>query len=391
MEVCMNPERRSLLAGVMLAPLAAPAYAQGAPQKIGLVTTLSGPGGYIGQDIRDGFQLALAEGQGRLGGQAIQLLVEDDGQSPPRGKAAVERMLRNERVRLMTGVAFSNVLVAVAPDVLDVDGIYISANTGPSAFAGRECHRNYYVVTWQSDTPHEASAELANQLGYRRMSILAPNFVGGRDALAGFRRVFRGEVVQEIFTRLDQTDFAPEMAQLRAARPDAVFHFHPGGLGIAFLRQYAQAGLGIPQVLPNFSMDVTTVAALGAAAEGVDLTSHWNSDFDNPANRAFVPAYRARYNRPPTYYAQQGYDTALSIAAALRQTGGSIDPAAFRTAMLRADFASVRGKFRFASNQHPIQDWYAVKVERVNGELGLVTKQRVFTDRSDVFVNQCRL
>ena len=335
----MNPERRSLLAGAVLAPLAAPAYAQGAPQKIGLVTTLSGPGGYIGQDIRDGFQLALAEGQGRLGGQAIQLLVEDDGQSPPRGKAAVERMLRNERVRLMTGVAFSNVLVAVAPDVLDVDGIYISANTGPSAFAGRECHRNYYVVTWQSDTPHEASAELANQLGYRRMSILAPNFVGGRDALAGFRRVFRGEVVQEIFTRLDQTDFAPEMAQLRAARPDAVFHFHPGGLGIAFLRQYAQAGLGIPQVLPNFSMDVTTVAALGAAAEGVDLTSHWNSDFDNPANRAFVPAYRARYNRPPTYYAQQGYDTALSIAAALRQTGGSIDPAAFRTAMLRADFA----------------------------------------------------
>jgi branched-chain amino acid transport system substrate-binding protein len=198
-------------------------------------------------------------------------------------------------------------------------------------------------------------------------------------------------VVQEIFTRLDQTDFASEMALLRAQRPDAVFHFHPGGLGIAFLRQYAQAALGIPQVLPNFSMDVTTVAALGTAAEGINLTSHWNSDFDNPANRAFVPAYRARYNRMPTYYAQQGFDTALSIAAALRQTGGSIEPARFRTAMLRADFASVRGKFRFASNQHPIQDWYAVKVERVNGELGLVTKERIFEDRADSFVGQCRL
>lgn len=379
--------RRSLL----LAPLAAPALAQGAGQKIGLITTLSGPGGYLGQDIRDGFQLALAQEGGRLGGTPIQLLVEDDGLRPTQGKAVAERMLRNEGVRLMTGVVFSNVLAAVAPDVLDADGIYISANTAPASFAGRECHRNYYVVTWQNDTPHEASGELANRLGYRRMSILAPNYVGGRDALAGFRRTFRGEVVQEIFTRLDQTDFASEMAQLRAQRPDAVFHFHPGGLGIAFLRQYAQAALGIPQVLPNFSMDVTTVAALGTAAEGINLTSHWNSDFDNAANRAFVPAYRARYNRMPTYYAQQGFDTALSIAAALRQTGGSIDPASFRTAMLRADFASVRGKFRFASNQHPIQDWYAVKVERVNGELGLVTKERIFEDRADSFVGQCRL
>lgn len=383
----MRPDRRSLL----LTSLALPAFAQGAPQKIGMITTLSGPGGYLGQDIRDGFNLALAEGGGRLGGTPIQLLVEDDGQRPPTAKAIAERMLRNEGIRLMTGVVFSNILVAVAPDVLDADGIYISPNTAPSNYAGRECHRNYYVVTWQNDTPHEASGELANQLGYRRMSILAPNYVGGRDALAGFRRTFRGEVVQELFTRLDQTDFAPEMAQLRAARPDAVFHFHPGGLGIAFLRQYAQAGLNIPQVLPNFSMDPVTVQALGAAAEGIQLTSHWNSDFDNPANRAFVAAYRARYGRVPTYYAQGGYDTALSIAATLRQTGGSIEPAVFRTAMLRADFASVRGKFRFAANQHPIQDWFAVKVERVGGELALVTGARIFEDRSDVFVGQCRL
>jgi branched-chain amino acid transport system substrate-binding protein len=387
--------RRAFLAATAAtaAGLAAPALAQGAPLKIGLVTTLSGPGGYLGQDIRDAFQLAVEMEGGRLGGQAVQVLVEDDGLRPGQGKAVAERFLRNERIRLFTGVVFSNVLGAVAPDVLDADGIYVSPNAGPSNFAGRECHRNYYVVSWQNDSLHESAGELANQLGYRRMFILAPNYQAGRDALTGFKRLFRGEVAQEVYTRLDQTDYAAEIAQIRAARPDAVFQFHPGGLGIGFMRQYAQAGLmaSVPQCVAAPSMDSTTLAAVGEAAEGVNLTSHWNSDFDNPGSRRFVEAFRAKYNRVPTYYAQQGFDTALAIAAALRQTRGSIDPAAFRTAMLKAEFESTRGRFRFGPNQHPVQDWWALKVERVGGGLALVTKNRVLENHGDAYAGQCRL
>ena len=389
----MRLERRSFLAGLGLAPLAAPAFSQGAPLKIGMITTLSGPGGYIGQDIRDGFQIALDQEQGRLGGQAVQMMIEDDGFRPPQGKAVVERFLRNERIRLFTGVVFSNILGAVAPDVLDADGIYVSPNAGPSNCAGRECHRNYFVVSWQNDSLHESAGELANRLGHRRMFILAPNYQAGRDALAGFRRLFKGEVVQEIYTRLDQTDYAAELAQIRAARPEAVFQFHPGGLGIAFLRQYAQAGLlaTIPQVMPAPSMDAGTLAAVGDAAEGVNLSSHWNSDFPNAPSRAFVTAFRAKHNRTPTYYAQQSYDSALAIGAALRQTRGSVDPAAFRTAMLRADFVSTRGNFRFNTNQHPIQDWFSLKVERVNGQLAIVTKDKILENHGDVFAAQCRI
>lgn len=389
----MRLERRSLLAGLAATPLAAPGFAQGAPLKIGMITTLSGPGGYIGQDIRDGFQIALDQEQGRLGGQAVQVMVEDDGFRPPQGKAVAERFLRNERIKLFTGVVFSNILGAVAPDVLDADGIYVSPNAGPSNFAGRECHRNYFVISWQNDSLHESAGELANRLGYRRMFILAPNYQAGRDALAGFRRLFRGEVVQEIYTRLDQTDYAAELAQIRAARPDAVFQFHPGGLGIAFLRQYAQAGLlaTIPQVMPAPSMDAGTLAAVGDAAEGVYLSSHWNSDFQNPASQAFVTAFRAKHNRTPTYYAQQSYDTARAIGAALRQTRGSIELNPFRTAMLRADFVSTRGNFRFNTNQHPIQDWFSLKVERVGGALAIVTKEKILENHGDVFAAQCRI
>jgi branched-chain amino acid transport system substrate-binding protein len=388
--------RRVLAAGTALATalLGAPAIAQGARLRIGVITTLSGPGGYLGADARDALLLAAEMNEGRLGGVPVQFVVEDDALRPAQGKQIAERLIRNERIRLFTGVIFSNVLGAVVPDVLDAGGVYVSCNAGPSNFAGRECHRNYFVVSWQNDNLHESAGALANIIGYRRVFILAPNYQAGRDALAGFRRLFQGTVTNEVFTRLDQTDYAAEMAQIRAARPDAVYHFHPGGLGIAFLRQYAQAGLlgTIPQVLPMPSMDVVTLAAVGDAAEGVDLSSHWNTDFDNEESRRFVEAFRRRYNRIPTFYAQQGYDTAMAIGAALRGAGGTVDNTeAFRTSMLRADFRSTRGRFRFGPNQHPIQDWFALKVERVGGQLALVTKRRILESHTDAHAAQCRI
>ena len=392
-----STSRRAVLAAglvVAASPLAKPAIAQRAPLRIGVITTLSGPGGYLGADARDALQLAAEMEGGRLGGVPVEFVVEDDALRPAQGKQIAERFLRNERIRLFTGVIFSNVLGAVVPDILDADGIYVSCNAGPSNFAGRECRRNYFVVSWQNDNLHESAGALANIMGYQRVFILAPNYQAGRDALTGFKRLFRGTITNEVYTRLDQTDYAAEMAQIRAARPDAVYHFHPGGLGIAFLRQYAQAGLlgTIPQVLPAPSMDVVTLAAVGDAAEGVDVSSHWNSDFDNAESRRFVEAFRRRYNRTPTYYAQQAYDTALAIGAALRGTGGSVnDLEAFRTAMLRADFPSTRGKFRFGPNQHPIQDWYALKVERVGGQLALVTKRKILENHSDAYAAACRV
>lgn len=365
----------------------------GAPVKIGMITTLSGPGGYLGQDIRDGFLLA-AEG-GRLSGVPVQVLVEDDGLKPAQAKQIASRFMKSEGVRLLTGIVFSNVLGATVPDMLDAGAIYVSPNAAPSNFAGRDCHRNYWVVSWQNDSLHESAGANANRIGYKRMYVLAPNYQAGKDAISGFRRFFKGEIVGEAYTSLDQTDFAPEMAKIRAAKPDAVFQFQPGGLGIAFMRQYAQAGLSreIPQVVAAPSMDSNTLASVGDAALGVKVTSHWNADFDNPASRHFVAAFRAKYNRLPTYYASQGYDTALAIGAALQGAGGDVrDTEAFRRAMQPARFESVRGKFRFDPNQHPVQDWYALEVERGDdGKLMLRTKERVLTDHGDAYAGLCHL
>jgi branched-chain amino acid transport system substrate-binding protein len=386
---------KGFISGAAFALLSyAPAMAQ-APVKIGMVTTLSGPGGYLGADVRDAFNLAIEMEGGKLGGVPVQVLIEDDALKPGQGKEIAERFMKTERVKLLTGIIFSNVAGAVVPDVLDNGGIYVSPNAGPSNFAGKECHANYFVVSWQNDTLHESAGQNATNLGFKRAVVLAPNYQAGRDAIAGFKRFFKGEVVGEIYTRLDQTDFAPEMAQVRAAKPDVVFQFHPGGLGITFARQYQQAGLleTIPMVVAAPSLDSVILRAVGDAAQGVHISSHWNSDLPNTANKEFVAAFQKKYNRMPTYYASQGYDTARAIGAALKATGGKVDDTkAFSAAMRKADFQSVRGNFKFGPNNHPINDWYSLRVERASdGNLAIVTKGRILENHSDFYAKDCKI
>jgi branched-chain amino acid transport system substrate-binding protein len=386
--------KNSISAAVLAFLVAGPALAQ-QPLKIGMVTTLSGPGGYLGQDVRDAFNLAIELEGGKLGGAPVQLLVEDDALKPGQAKEIVERFMKTEKIKLLTGIIFSNVAGATVPDILDNGGIYVSPNAGPSNFAGKECHKNYFVVSWQNDTLHESAGQNATNLGYKKAMVLAPNYQAGKDAIAGFKRFFKGDVVGEIYTRLDQTDFAAEMAQIRAAKPEVVFQFHPGGLGIAFMRQYAQAGLltEVPMVVASPSLDAVILKAIGDAALGVNISSHWNSDFDNASSKKFVAEFQKKYNRMPTYYASQGYDTALAIAAALKATGGKVeDTNAFSAAMRKADFQSVRGAFKFGPNQHPINDWYSLKVEKgADGQLGIVTKGKVLEAHGDFYAKSCKI
>jgi branched-chain amino acid transport system substrate-binding protein len=390
-------KNRKWLGSVVVSALAAVAPAAFAQEKvpIGIITSLTGPGAYLGQEIRDGFLLAISLEGGKLGGVPVELIVEDDGGKPGQGKQIAERLIKNRQVKLFSGIVFSNVAGATVPEVLDSGAIYVSANAGPSNFAGKNCHKNYFVVSWQNDNLHEAAGEAANKQGYKRAYILAPNYQAGKDALAGFRRTFKGEIIGESYTRLDQTDYAAELAQIRAAKPDMVFQFHPGGLGIAFVRQYHQAGLTsqVPMVVPAASLDNVTVNSVGEPALGVVVTSHWNSDFDNPANKRFVTEWRAMFNRSPTYYASQGFDAALAIAAALKGTNGNVsDTEVFRKEMLKANFASTRGAFKFGTNQHPVQDWYSLAVKKdPKGGYMLETTGKVLTMHTDAYAAECKM
>jgi branched-chain amino acid transport system substrate-binding protein len=273
--------------------------------------------------------------------------------------------------------------------------VYISSNAGPSNFAGEQCHENYFSASWQNDNPAEAVGRWVRDQGYENVVAAAPNYQAGLDSVNGFRRTF-GELQNEFYTELDDTDFAQTIAQIRQESPDAVYFFYPGGLGIAFVQQYVEAGLAqdIPAFGPTFSFDETLVDTIGEAALGLQNGSFWAPDLDNPANAEFVEAYREQHGTTPTNYAAQGYDTANLILSALDAVDWDVeDTAALREAVRAADFDSVRGDFSFAPNQHPIQDWYILEVVEgeEEGDFTNAIVEKVLDDHVDAYAEECPL
>ena len=362
------------------------ALAAQADTKIGMITTLSGGGAGLGVDVRDGFMLAI-EAAGR---DDVEVVIEDGQRKPESAVQIADRMIQSEKVDIMTGIIWSNLAMAVVPAATAQDVFYLSPNAGPSVLAGKRCHKNYFNVAWQNDNLHEAAGAYANDAALKNSFILAPNYPAGKDALTGYKRMYGGELAGEIYTKLGQTDYAAEIAQIRASGADSVYFFLPGGMGISFLKQYADSGVDLPVVGPAFSFDQGILQAVGAAALGIKNTSQWNKDIDNAANAAFVADFQAKYGRLPSLYASQGFDTANLILSALDKADVS-DQDAFRAALKAAEFDSVRGDFKFGDNHHPVQNIY---VREVIQEGDVFTNKIIATglsDHADAYASECNM
>jgi branched-chain amino acid transport system substrate-binding protein len=363
--------------------------------KVGFLSTLSGPGAGLGVDIRDGFALGLKHSGGKLGGLPVEMVIADDQQNPEVAKQSAERLIKRDKVDLMTGIVFSNVMLAVGPSVFDAKIPYISANAGPSQYAGEQCNPYFFNVAWQNDNLHEAVGKTVAEKGFKKLVLLAPNYPAGKDAMTGFKRYYKGAVVEEIYTKLGQLDYAAELAQARAAKPDAMYIFLPGGMGINFIKQFVGAGLSKDVTLfgPGFSADEDVIKAVGEPMLGMFNSSHWAHDMDNVANKKFVADFVKDYGRLPSLYASQGYDAALLMNAAVRDVKGKVeDKPALLKAIKAAKFESVRGAFKFNRNQYPIQDYY-LRVITKDGQ-GRVTNRtmgKIFSDHQDAYVGSCKM
>src|SRR5262245_50993795 len=381
--------RKSLIAIVVLA-LAAGGVHAADRVKVGFVSTLSGPQGAPGIDARDGFQLG-----GKLGDLPVEVLVADDQFNPDAGKQIVDRFVKRDRVDFVTGIIYSNVLLAAAPAAFEAKVPFVSSNAGPSQLAGSGCNPWFVSAAWQNDASHEASGQYATSKGFKNVYLMAPNYPAGKDALAGFKRFYKGKVVDEVYPRLGQLDFAAELAQLRAAKPDAVYAFMPGGMGINFIKQYVAAGLSkdIQLILPGFSADEDTIKAVGEPMLGLFNPAHWAPDFDNAESKRFVAAFEKEYGRIPSIYAAQGYDAALMIDGALRAVKGKAeDREALMRALKTGKYRSVRGDYKMNNNGFPIQSYYLRVVGRdAQGRLVDKTMGPVLTNHGDAYAKDCKL
>lgn len=387
----MNNKYTSLLAATALAcaSLATPAFAE---VKIGFLATLSGNGAALGQDMIDGFQLALDERGGKLGGQTIKLLMEDDQLKPDVGVQAVQKFLEKEKVDLVAGVTFSNVMMAIAKPLADADMTFVGSNAGPAPLAGKQCSKGFFFASWQNDQQAEVLGQYATDKSFKKIYILAPNYQSGRDQVVGFKRFYKGTVVGEVYTQLNQPDYSAELAQLQATAPDAVYAFFPGGMGVNFIKQFRQAGLlGKVPLLTVSTVDGTQLPALKDLAVGVHAGSFWGPDFQNATSKAFTAAFEKKYGRIPSQYAAQSYDSALLIDSALKKTGGNVaDKKAFRNALRAADHASLRGAYKFSANGFPVQDFHVFDVVKgVDGRVTLKTVATPLKAHRDAYVGEC--
>jgi len=379
--------RRILAASVLGLSLAVSGLvAHADPMKVGMITTLSGGGAGLGVDVRDGFMLALKQADAK----DIEVVTEDDAQKPELAVQIADKMIQSDKVDVLTGIIWSNLAMAVVPNAVAQGKFYLSTHAGPSALAGEKCDKNYFNVAYQNDNLHEAMGNYANTAGYKKVFIMAPNYPAGTDSLTGFKRYYKGDLSGEVYTKVGQTDYAAEIAQIRDSGADAVFFFLPGGMGIAFMKQYAQSGVETPVMGPGFSFDQDVLGAIGDAALGVKNSSHWSKDLDNAANKRFVEGFQAEYGRLPSLYAAQGYDTAnLLVAAAAKASVKDAD--AFRAALKEAQFDSVRGKFKFNTNNHPIQDIYVREVIKEGDVLTNKIVATSFTDHEDAYAKDCKM
>lgn len=364
------------------------------PLKIGFVSDQTGNQAALARDIVDGFMLVVNRNGGKLGGVPVQVIAEDMQLKPDVANQVVRRLVEKENVPIIAGFTASNTMLAVHKYITDREVFLISANAGPSQIAGTQCSAYQFITSWQGDQASEAMGLYANSKGYKKIIALAPNYQAGKDVIAGFKRFYKGQIVNEIYTPLNQLDFAAELTEVGQSKPDAVFAFYPGGLGQAFVKQYQQAGmLKTLPLLSTFTLDAVSLPGLQDSALGLVTAGFWGPDFNNEASKRFVADFEQKYGRIPSNFAAQSYDAAQLLDSALAKVGGKVtDKKAFAAALKAADFRSVRGAFRFNTNHFPLHDMHVFEVVKDGG--GRHTLKTIATpmkSQPDAYSQQCPL
>jgi branched-chain amino acid transport system substrate-binding protein len=391
-EVTVSTRIRAIL--VMLLALlvtAGPAAAQAV--KIGFITTLSGPQGVIGEHMKNSVELALDHLGRKVGGLDVEVIYGDDQVKPDVGKQLADEMLKKHRVHFVSGVIWSNVMLAVAPTVTGAGTFMIGTNAGPHDLAGKGCHEMFFTTSWQNDQTPEAMGKYMSDQNLTDVYVMAPNYAAGKDMVQGFKRYFKGKIVDEVYTKLGQTDYQAEISALRAKNPKAAFVFYPGGMGIQFLKQYAQAGLREQVPLYSvYTVDEISLPAVKEAALGNYETRYWSPDLKNEANAKYVGDFKKKFGKAPVFYGAQSYDGIMLIDSAVRAVKGDLgNKKGMIAAMRKAEYKSTRGPYTYNVNHFPIQNFYLLKAVPVGGDIEMHIQKTVFESHKDSYYKDCQM
>ena len=388
----MQTLTRALALGLVVAlAVVVPAGAQQETVKIGFITSLSGPAGIIGEHMKNSVELALDHLGRKVGGVPVEVIYGDDQRKPDVGKQLADEMLKKHKVHFVSGIIWSNVMLAVAPTVTEAGTFMIGTNAGPHELAGKMCSELFFTTSWQNDQTPEAMGKYMQDQSLTDVYAMAPNYAAGKDMISGFKRYFKGKIVDEVYTKLGQQDYQAEISQLRAKGPKAVFVFYPGDMGIQFLKQYAQAGLrGQIPLYSVYTVDEISLPAVKEDAVGNYETRYWSPDLKNEANAKYVADFKKKYGKAPVFYGAQSYDGIMLIDSAVRAVKGNLaDKKGMIAAMRKADYKSTRGRYTYNVNHFPIQNFYLLRSVAVGGDVEMQIQKTVFENHKDAYYQEC--
>ncbi len=385
-------KRIAVVVAAGLALLTGPATAQDKTIKIGFISTFSGPAGAIGTDMKNAFELGLDHLGRKLGGLPVEVIYEDDQQKPEIGVQKTQKLLESDHVDFVAGYIWSNVMLGSLKPLIETKTITVITNAGASQLAGEMCSPYVFSTSFNNDQAPQSLGLYLNQKGIKKVFMMGPNYAAGRDMLQGLRNTYKGEFVGQEMTRWpDQLDFSAELSKARAAQPDALYAFYPGGAGVQFITQYVQSGLkGQIPLYQNYIIDELSLPRLKDLAVGILGSSNWVGDLPNEANKKFVADFHEKYKKWPSNYAAQTYDAVSLLNSAVTAVKGDLSKKdEMRKEMEKADFKSVRGNFKFGNNHIPIQNYYLTNTVKEGDEFLLKTVATIVENDQDRFHDQC--
>ena len=337
--------------------------------RIGFLSAMTGPFAAVGKDMVDGFQMYLDQVHNKLGGMDVKFIVEDEQAKPDVGVTKAKKLILQDKVHLLIGGILAPTGYALAPVSTAEKTVYISPVPAADDLTQRQLDKYPYFIRtgWSSSQPSHPFGQWACDQGYKKIAVIAADYAFGYEVVGGFQKTFEecgGKIIQKIWPPLGSKDFGPYIPTLRQDA-DAIFSLMVGPMVVQFPKQLAASGNKKPVIGGGTSYDEFVLPAMGDEAIGGVSPLQYSAAIQTPANEAFVKAYRAKYNKVPSYFSESDYTTAQWIDETIKKAGGKWPgPEQFIKIMSSIKIDAPRGPVSLDEMRNPVQNIYIRKVEK---------------------------
>ncbi len=393
----MKLSRRTVLAGLAgAAALPKPALAQAGPVRVGELNSYSRMAAFA-VPYRNAIQLALDEINakgGVMGGRKLEFIFRDDGATTGDATRVAEDLVTREKVDFLIGTFLSNVGLAVADFANQRKILFIASEPLTDAITMAQGNRFTFRIRPSTFMQTRMLVDaVKSRQGVDRWAIVAPNYEYGQSAAASFKRLIKeanpkAEIVAEQYPALGKVDAGATVNALEQAKPQGIFNVLFGADLPPFVREGNSRGLFEKRtVVSLLTGEPEYMIPLGdETPTGWIVTGYPWEQVEHPAHKAFVEAYRKRFNDTPRLGSLLGY-VVTTMTADLLNKANSTDTEKLIEAFRDMKFETVVGPVTMRGLDHQATLGAWVGETAVKDGRGVMTNVR-YVDGADVMFSE---